>query len=367
MPVDPGHGERLAQRVSTLYAGAELSLLRRIARALAANPDSSQWAVDKLAQIEYLRRAMASDVAVLDQQAVGDIEHVITTAWTRGQASAVADLDGLGLDVRIPQSRDIGLRRIADETLRVIAPVGRRLLRASLDVYTQTVAEASSTVLLGANTRRDAAQQALDRLTSQGVRGFTDRAGRDWTAESYVEMATRTGTGKAAVEGHVEQLQANGLDLVMVSDSPRECKLCRPWEGKVLATRGGSRGTVYVQSLTGDEQVKVDVAGTLDEARRAGFQHPNCRHSVSAYLPGASRLPTNTADTEKRVAQEQRQRTLERNVRKWKTRQATALTPEAERKAKAKVRQWQGQIREHLAATDGLDRKPAREQVGKAR
>ncbi len=367
MPVDPSYGERLAERVSSLYAGAELSLLRRISRALAANPDSSVWAVDKLAQLEFLRQAMGRDVALLDQAAVGQIREVIATAWTRGQATAVTDLDALGRPVKLPEARQAGLTRIADETLRVIAPVGKRLLRASLDVYTQTVAEASATVLLGANTRRDAAQQALDRLTGQGVRGFTDKAGRNWDAASYVEMATRTGAGRAAVEGHVEQLQANGVDLVMVSDSPRECDLCRPWEGKILTTNSATEATVTLESVTTGESVDVDVAGTLAQARNAGFQHPNCRHSVSAYLPGASRPAINTADTEARVGEEQRQRQIERSIRKWKTRQATALTPEAERKAKVKVKEWQSAMRDHLAATDGLDRKASREQVGKAR
>lgn len=92
----------------------------------------------------------------------------------------------------------------------------------------------------------------------------------------------------------------------------------------------------------------------------------SCRHSVSAYLPGASRPAKNTRDTDERVAEEQRQRQIERHIRDWKRREAAALTPEAERAARVKVRQWQAQMREHLAATEGLTRKSAREQIGRA-
>lgn len=367
MPVDPSYGERLASRVSTLYETAELVLLRRIARTLAAGLDSPQWAVDKLAQIDLLRASLGRETTALTAQAVGEIQSVITNAWAAGQALAVGDLDDLDLEVRVPPARMAGILRLAAETTQAVAPVAPRMLRAALDIYTTVVSEASGVVMLGAGTRVDAAQHALDRLAGQGIRSFTDVAGRNWQAASYVEMAVRTGAGKAAVQGHVDQLAENGLDLVMVSNSPRECEACRPWEGKVLSISGGVAGTIEAESATSDRTVKVRVAGSLDEARRAGLQHPNCRHSVSAYLPGASRPATNTRDTQARYEQEQQQRYLERGVRAWKQRAAVALTPEAEKAANAKVRQWQGRLRDHLAATEGLVRKPRREQIGRAR
>ncbi|WP_122262208.1 phage minor capsid protein [Ornithinimicrobium cerasi] len=367
MPVDPGYGERLARTVSQLYADAELTLLRRIAAALTHGIDAPTWAVEKLAQLDLLRARMGQDVGALSEQAVGQIRTVIAGAWTTGQALAVADLDDLDLDVRLPPARAAAIERLAAETIRVVAPVGARLLRASLDVYTQVVAEASSQVLLGAGTRRDAAQTTLDRLTSHGIRSFTDTAGRRWTSESYVEMAVRTGAGRAAVQGHVDQLQAVGLDLVMVSDHPRECDLCRPWEGKILSIGGAVAGTIETPSATSGNTVRVRVAATLDQARADGFQHPNCRHSISAYVPGASRPARDTADTQDRYEQGQQQRYLERGVRAWKTREAAALTPEAKAAAAAKVRVWQARLREHVAAHEGLSRQRAREQVGRAR
>lgn len=275
MPVDPGHGERLARRVADLYANAELSLLRRVARALRRNLDAPTWAVEKLAELDLIRATMTREVTALTDQAVAMVDTVIGEAWTTGQALAVGDLDDLNLEQRMPPARAAAVTRIAEETMGTVRPVGPRLLRSVTDVYQQVVAEASSSVILGADTRRDAAQQAMDRLTAQGVGGFRDRAGRNWQPDTYVEMAVRTGTGNAAVQGHVDHLQANGLDLVMVSDSPRECSLCRPWEGKILSLSGGVAGTIERESLTTGRTVTVKVAGTLEEARGAGFQHPN--------------------------------------------------------------------------------------------
>jgi hypothetical protein len=63
----------------------------------------------------------------------------------------------------------------------------------------------------------------------------------------------------------------------------------------------------------------------------------------------------------------QRQREIERHIRRWKRVQAAAMNDVARRKAGAKVRAWQAAMREHVAAHEHLRRKPQREQVGSAR
>lgn len=367
MPVSPGDGEALARRVSELYAEAELSLLRRIAKALAAGVDAPGWATAKLAELSLLRAQMGADLTVLDRAAGEQVLATITEAFQNGQALAVADLDDAGLEVVMPTARHAAIRQLAAETLGVVHAVRPAALRAVVDIYQRVVADAAATVIAGATTRRGAAQAALDRFAGQGVKGFKDKAGRNWGMESYVEMAVRTGTGNAAVQGHVDMLAVNGLDLVIVSDAPRECPLCKPWEGKILSVGGKTAGAINTASVTGDGSVKVTVAGSLAKARAAGLMHPNCRHSVSAYLPGATTAPKVTADRPGGYADQQRQRELERGIRKWKLRQSLALDDGARATADGKVKEWQKALREHLAASPDLKRQSAREQIGKAR
>ncbi|WP_229880214.1 phage minor capsid protein, partial [Streptomyces echinoruber] len=160
-------------------------------------------------------------------------------------------------------------------------------------------------------------------------------------------------------------LTEHGVDLVVVSDAPRECPLCRPWEGRVLTISGppGARTVEIEHAIEDGRMVPVRVAGSLDEARAAGLQHPNCRHSVSAYTPGITRVEAATSDPDGYRAG-QRQREIERHVRKWKRREAAALTPEAQRAARAKVRAWQAAMRDHLADHPDLRRLRHREQPG---
>ena len=366
MPVDPGFGERLARRVSELYADAELTLLRTIARSLGHGLDAPDWATAKLLELNLLRSRMARALDELDVAAGEAVRTVIGQAWITGQALAVADLDEAGVEVVMPPARARAIEVIAEDTLARLTGVRPVALRAVVDVYQRTVADASAAVITGASTRRDAAQAALDRFAGKGVTAFRDTSGRTWSMETYTEMAVRTGAGKAAVSGHVDQLASAGLDLVVVSDAPRECPLCRPWEGKVLSIGGSVAGVIERESATDGRPVRVRVAGTLEEARAAGLQHPNCRHSVSAYIPGATRSTPRRPEPQGYEAQ-QRQRAIERNIRAWKTREALALDDAAAAAAKTKVRQGQGAMREHLAANPDLKRQSSREQVGRAR
>jgi hypothetical protein len=181
-------------------------------------------------------------------------------------------------------------------------------------------------------------------------------------------MATRTAVAQAATQGHLDQLRADGFGLVIVSDAPQECVLCRIWEGKVLAI-AGPPGTHTIQAEHGIHDrlmVDVHVAGSVAEAVAAGLMHPNCRHSLSAYLPGVTKAPTHTADPEGDLAR-QEQRHIERQIRRWKLRAEAPLDPAAAKAAQVKVRAWQARMRDHLDQHPDLRRLRHREQVGTAR
>ncbi|MDN3056188.1 phage capsid protein [Streptomyces sp. SRF1] len=367
--MSPDQVEYLAATTADLYANVEQRLLALVARQLAAGMEAPGWAVAKLAALSPLRRAADALLDVLAGQVDAEVRHVVAEAYESGRHSALAELGVLAdedrrtVAERTPQAQAVD--RLAAETIETVTTTHRGILRAVEDGYRQVVAEATAAPLLGTETRRQATQQAMTRFADRGVSSFRDRAGRRWALTSYAEMAVRTSVARAATEAHMTTLAAAGVDLVVVSNSPRECPLCRPWERAVLSI-GGPDGprTVDVEHAVEDgRMVRVNVAGSLDEARRAGLQHPNCRHSVSAYAPGITRTEDATPDPAGYAAG-QRQREIERKIRRYKNRAAAATTPEGKRAAEAKVRQWQGAMRDHLAAHPDLRRLRAREQRG---
>ncbi|MEU8721504.1 phage minor capsid protein [Streptomyces antimycoticus] len=369
MPIHPGMVEPLADRTRDLYADAELCLLRIIARQLADGLEAPGWAERKLAAVQALRRSAQGVVDELGKAVRLDVFDAVAESYNRGHRAAVAELGALSdrarqlVDDVTPNAQAVD--RLASEAVQLVTSTHRSILRAVVDGFRAIVAEVTATPLLGTGTRRQAAQDAMRKFADRGITSFVDRAGRRWSLPVYAEMAVRTSVARAATEAHARTLTDAGIELVVVSDSPRECHLCRPWEGRVLTLTGpdGER-TVEVEHAIGDgRMVPVRVAGSLEAARLAGLQHPNCRHSVSAYTPGLTTVEQAKSDPDGYEAG-QRQREIERHIRKYKRRAASTIDPAKRSAAEGKVRQWQKAMRDHLAAHPDLRRNPTREQIG---
>ena len=101
----------------------------------------------------------------------------------------------------------------------------------AVDVYRQAVTEALDETRGGlpatstSYSRLQAAQKALDKLTAQGITGYTDKAGKNWNLASYVEMATRTAVSQRYDDLQNAALQPAGIDLVWTyTGPPRELR-----------------------------------------------------------------------------------------------------------------------------------------------
>lgn len=359
MPVSRRTTEAMSAEVAATYARAEQRLLRLVARHLSAGHEAPEWAERKLAELQTFRKRATRVVREAQSEAAGQLTQATEAAYRRGTAAAEGELAELDRDTEAaPRQAEYAVAALVAAQQEALEGMEQQVVRQTVDAYQQAVSRAVGGTLTGATTRLEDAQQVLDDLARRGITGFTDKGGRRWELASYVEMATRTATARASVQGHLERLEDAGLPLVIVSDSPRECELCRPWEGKVLA-----RGAVpaLMPNVQTGELERVDVDATVAEAMDAGLMHPNCTHNLSAYVPGATRAGEADSNAEG-YAERQELRRLERKVREWKKRQAVAMTPEAKRKADAKVRAWQGAIRKHVDDT-GLIRQRQRERL----
>ncbi|MFH0980117.1 MAG: phage minor capsid protein, partial [Planctomycetota bacterium] len=310
--------------------------------------DAPDWVQKKLAQMAAYRKRAEAIVATLEAETIEGVSTAMHAAYARGGSAAVAELTGLSLPAEAGVFGTHALEALVAETQGALLATHTRILRSTMDAYRSVIAETANEVLLGTQTRRQAAQAALNRFAEKGITGFVDKAGRGWSLETYTEMAMRTGTAHAAVQGQTDRLEANGMDLVIISDAPRECPLCRPHEGKVY-------------SISGTDPKY----SSLDSAREGGLFHPGCRHSASLYQPEVTRPSKRpTADPEGYEAG-QKQRYLERQVRASKRMEAAAIDDVAKRQAQVRIRAYQAKLREHVAAND-LKRLSYREQIGKA-
>lgn len=379
MPADRTLAADVSQALVDMYAAAQQEIATNIGDRLKAGIDKPGWDHAKLAALGALRQSVNGILHTLATDTTEQVHQTLTLAFRRGGDAAVDEIAKLG-HLGAKDIAEIKRAGINPSALNVLAFALRstllgthlRVLRWSLDSYREVVAKAAATGpgLIGTRTRLQVAQKAWSELLGQGITGFVDNAGRRWQLASYVEMATRTTITHAVVQAHSDQLDAMGVDLRIVSNAPQECPKCRPWEGKVLTAHGGDRKILTrVKSAVSDEMIVVRIYGSVDEAIAAGLLHPNCRHTINAFIPGATKVPIlgTTADPEGDKARV-KLRSLERQVRAAKTQAAAALDPVAAKAARATVRALQAQIREHIAtAPTTLFRQSNREQIGVAR
>lgn len=372
--LDPSdYANSLAQTVSDLVAQIEMRLIWEIARDVNRGlGGGSRYEVDMTARYGALYARLQKQLGKPWQNVLTTVQAALDKAAEAGQGMAERDLAGRLANhpetLGVPITNVRALEVIASDLHRVLADLPAIALRNAFDSYQQIISTPAALNATGVLTRRKATQDALNGFAARGIDGFTDKAGRTWHIDTYAEMATRTGAAHALRAAYEGELIARGEDLVIVTGNTYTCRLCAPWQDKVLSLTGmHPAGTHRLPSAVGDGYVTVHVAGTMEEARAAGLHHPNCTHSEGLYLPGATVIEPGTMgirDAETYDAS-QKQRALEREIRKQKRLLVAAITGEAESKARAAIRGYQAQIRELLAEHPKLQRKSYREAVPK--
>lgn len=375
MPVDPDKIADISKETVGLYRAAEHAILADVTKRLAQGLDAPDWAVRRLGALSTLRATAEAILKLVLEAAAAAIRTALGKAYRLGEGAALLDLPAQLLPrnpdavAARPRARaEVPRARLIENlATALVADIGAKhsnVVRDITDAYRQVIAEATAVSIAGNQTRRQASQFAFQKLVDRGLTGFVDKSGRRWRLSSYVEMAVRTVTQRAAIQGQVDKQLAMGQPFGIVSDHVQECPLCRPFEGRVLRLDDGPTGRITVTHQLTKQPVQITVVATLEGARARGLFHPNCRHGLKIFIPGVTRPPAKeTADPEGDAAR-QRQRALERHIRHWKERQVGALDPEAGKEAGRKVRAWQEALRAHLKANPQLKRLSYREQIG---
>ncbi|WP_158256085.1 phage minor capsid protein [Corynebacterium sp. 13CS0277] len=335
-----------AELLGAVYAAASVEITAALADAVRREAaGTAEYLGRQGVGVAALRRRVEGILREV-QQGTGEL-----TEEALGRAYVEAFWETSG--GQLPQGfSHAGLVQTVREVREAVAEQHRAILRSVEGVYRRVVATTLAVSMPQAQTRVQVMQAALDRFADEGVDGFRDKLGRRWGIDSYAEMTVRTGMNRARNFGRVEGYRQRGVGLVLVSRHKGCSDLCLPFQGRLLAVSGPAGRRVVEDPATG-AQVEVEAVATWDDALAAGYHHPNCRHTDSAYVPGM-RVEPPAEQPEGEYEATQRQRYLERGVRRWKRREAAASTPSERAYARGKVRQWQGRVREHVAAHEGL-------------
>ncbi|ORI11747.1 hypothetical protein BJD99_00990 [Rhodococcus sp. 1163] len=369
-----------ARRVADIYADAESHLIGRAAaavkRGLGHADDPKVIAEAKMGREEPLHRALLNEMTALkddarktatalDEWSKTALPNTVREGADLGSRSVGRSLAPLNPGMNISSRRAVNthaVEALSRELYVKSNALHRNIIRNIEDDYRTVVSDIVGRAVTGSATREEAAQFALNKFAEQGVRGFTDKAGRQWNISSYVEMATRSATMRALTEGTVARLAEKGLDFLRVSTHKNCAPQCEPFQGKILSASGDYIGKVTAESELDGSDTVFHVVNSLEGAKARGFQHPGCRHTVSAYIPGTRQTTPQVQVDPEGYRNTQELRRLEREVRKARREEAAALGPGDAAAAKRKIAEGRKRIAEHVDAT-GVVREPKRERI----
>lgn len=119
-------------------------------------------------------------------------------------------------------------------------------------------------------------QDLVKEMETNGITGFTDKAGRKWSMQTYGNMAVRTTARQAEVAA---LLTSDEYDLWQITKVGTTCPVCAPLEGRVYSKSGTNPDYPPLTVAFG----KVDPYGSNDLSNTYLNIHPNCLHSLVKY------------------------------------------------------------------------------------
>lgn len=160
------------------------------------------------------------------------------------------------------------------------------ILRRADDQYRKAIFNAQVYANTGAGTYEKAVDMATRDMLSAGLKCVVYANGAMHTLQDYADMALRTASKRAYLQGEGLKRQEWGITTVIVNKRGNPCPKCLPFCGKILIDdvwSGGSKDGI--SPVTG---LKYPL---ISSAISAGLYHPRCKDSHTTYFEGISSPP----------------------------------------------------------------------------
>lgn len=212
------------------------------------------------------------------------------------------------------------------------------VLRMANDQYRKIIYNAQVYANTGAGTYEQAVDMATHDFLSAGLNCIEYKNGARHTLADYADMAIRTASKRAYLQGEGVKRQEWGIHTVIVNKRGNPCPKCLPFVGKVLIDDVWSGGTGAEASESG--------YGLMSSAISAGLYHPRCKDSHTTYFPGISTPPddkfshTELKKIEKQNRKEAKEQYAERQAERFGRLADYSLDSENQQKYETKWEEW---------------------------
>ena len=337
--------------IAEIYKDMELKMIESMKRNLGVHLaeevesgiDYPQWQAIKIRELrKYQRhnkmllknstRGMAKDIKdhIRDEMKQGSLHEMkrFKEAKGAGYKSAVAMKDGF---FKINTRKvDALINSVQSDFSRA----DKAVLRMMNDTYRSTIFKYGMYVTNGVYTEKQAYDAAVKDFLSRGINCIEYKDGRRVNIADYTSMAIRTVNQRAYMAGEGEFRKELGETLVIISSHATSCKLCKPFEHKVLIDDVYSGGTPD----DGDYML-------LSQAMAEGLFHPRCRHGLGTYYPELEDIvhyETEDNKLNEYGTEELNRAHIENMIQKYKRLTVGSIDPANIAKYQAKLNEWEG-------------------------
>lgn len=235
---------------------------------------------------------------------------------------------------------DRKLEALINATRQDMEKAETAVLRKAEDDYRKAIFNAQVYANTGSGTYEKAVDMATKDMLSRGLNCVEYANGARHTLADYADMAIRTASKRAYLQGEGEKRQEWGVTTVIMAKRGNPCPKCLPFVGKVLIDDVWSGGrSDGVDPETGKRYPLMSYAISK------GLYHPRCKDSHTTYFPGISTADDTWTEEElKKVGlqakQEAQQQNAQRQKEKYDRLAKYSLDPENKRNYSLKAGEW---------------------------
>lgn len=235
------------------------------------------------------------------------------------------------------------LEALIEATTHDMEKAETAILRKAEDDYRQAIYNAQVYANTGAGTYEKAVDMATKDMLSRGLNCVQYINGARHTLADYADMAIRTASKRAYLQGEGEKRQEWGIATVIVNKRGNPCPKCLPFCGKVLIDDVWSGGPEDGVDLETGKKYPL-----MSYAISQGLYHPRCRDSHTTYFPGISTADdTWTKEELEAIGQEyeaeQKQQYAKRQEEKYERLAEYSLDAGNQKKYAERQAQWKQQ------------------------
>lgn len=336
------------REIAQIYRDMELYLIksmqRNLARHLAEEADAGlrypQWQAEKLKELKRYQRENRQIISSRTRGLSDRVSEHMKAELRQGSKHELKRYKkALGKGYKSAKTMRKSFFKVNDRKIsgminalqNDLGAANTAVLRMMNDTYRQTIFRAGMYASNGVMTETQAYDMAVKDFLERGINCIEYRDGRRVNIADYASMAVRTANQRAYMVGEGEFRKSIGETLVIISHHASACKLCRPFERKVLID------DVYSGGKPDDGDYML-----LSEAMKLGLFHPRCRHGLGTYYPELEEINHyNNEENDVSDYGRYNRAHIENMVQRYKRLTVGSVDPENVARYQAKLKEWE--------------------------